>query len=66
MILAIFLPVIMVWKQRGASPTNTCSDSNKNYQVKGGKPALITVMCFGAVIVIAQVLQVAGVIPKVG
>ncbi len=65
-ILAIFLPVIMVWKQRGASPKNTSSDSNKNYQVKGGKSALITVMCCGVLIIIAQIMQVAGVIPKVG
>jgi hypothetical protein len=56
----------MVWKQRGASPKNSSSDSNKNYQVKGGKPALISVMCCGVLIIIAQIMQVAGVIPLVG
>ncbi len=64
--IGYFLPVIMGWKQRRALPTNTYSNSNKNYQVKGGKPALITVMCFGALIVITQVMQIAGAIPKVG
>ncbi len=60
-ILAIFLPVVMVWKQRAMVITD-----KPNYQVRGGKGALVTVALFGVFIISAQFLQMAGVIPAVG
>lgn len=61
-ILAIFLPVIMVWKQRAM--VSTASDK-PNYQVRGGKGALVTVALFGVFIISAQFLQMFGVVPTI-
>jgi len=60
-ILAIFLPVAMVKAQRKQRP-----DSGEGYKVSGGTPALILVTSIGIMIISAQFLQMAGVIPAVG
>ena len=59
-VLAIFLPVAMVWKQRQNASTP------KGYQVIGGTPALAFVAIMGVLIISAQGLQMLGVIPAVG
>ncbi|KKD00611.1 MULTISPECIES: tyrosine transporter TyrP [Photobacterium] len=59
-ILAIFLPVAMVYVQRGQRQTAG------EYQVSGGKPALIMATSAGVLIITAQFLQMAGLIPAVG
>ena len=59
-VLAIFLPVAMVWKQR------RCSSTPDGYQVIGGTPALAFVAVMGVLIISAQGLQMLGVIPAVG
>lgn len=59
-VLAIFLPVAMVWKQR------RCSSTPNGYQVIGGTPALAFVAVMGVLIISAQGLQMLGVIPAVG
>ncbi|NAW64187.1 tyrosine transporter TyrP [Photobacterium halotolerans] len=59
-ILAIFLPVAMVHVQRGQRQTIG------EYQVSGGKPALIMATSAGVLIITAQFLQMAGLIPAVG
>lgn len=60
-ILAIFLPVAMVKAQRKQQ-----SDDGEGYRVKGGTPALIMATGAGIVIISAQFLQMAGLIPAVG
>ncbi len=60
-ILAIFLPVAMVWQQR-----KTLTTEMKSYQVKGGQSALIVAATCGLVIISAQFMQMFGVIPAVG
>ncbi|MGF1698922.1 tyrosine transporter TyrP [Photobacterium makurazakiensis] len=60
-ILAIFLPVAMVTVQRKQRPTN-----ESEYQVSGGKPALIAATSAGVLIISAQFLQMAGLIPAIG
>jgi tyrosine-specific transport protein len=60
-ILAIFLPVSMVWVQRKQK-----SDSMNGYQVKGGRPALAFATLFGFIIISAQCLQIFGLIPAIG
>ncbi|KLV09043.1 tyrosine transporter TyrP [Photobacterium aquae] len=60
-ILAIFLPVAMVRVQR-----KTFSEHQQNYQVFGGTAALIVAVGFGIVIISAQLLQMAGLIPAIG
>ena len=59
-VLAIFLPVAVVWKQR------RCSSTPDGYQVIGGTPALAFVAVMGVLIISAQGLQMLGVIPAVG
>ncbi|WP_299014352.1 tyrosine transporter TyrP [uncultured Photobacterium sp.] len=60
-ILAIFLPVAMVKAQRRQRP----ADCN-GYKVSGGTPALVTAGALGIMIITAQFLQMAGIIPAVG
>lgn len=60
-ILALFLPVSMVWTQRKSIK----SDDN-GYQVSGGKPALIIVVTCGVLIITAQLMQLLGMVPKIG
>ncbi|MDX1302006.1 tyrosine transporter TyrP [Photobacterium sp.] len=57
-ILAIFLPVAMVNVQR--------KQTGLGYRVRGGTPALIAVTGAGILIISAQFLQMAGLIPAVG
>ncbi|MCA0949005.1 aromatic amino acid transport family protein [Shewanella chilikensis] len=59
-ILAVFLPVAMVWKQR-CQPMPAGS-----YRVGGGKPALVLAALCGVVIILSQLLQMAGILTKVG
>jgi len=53
-ILAIFLPVAMVWQQRKQKATST------------QKLSLITVIVIGVIIILSQLLQIVGIIPKLG
>lgn len=59
-ILAIFLPVAMVWVQRAQQ------QEIEGYQVKGGRLGLSLAACCGVVIIAAQGLQIFGVIPALG
>lgn len=64
-ILAIFLPVIMVWKQRQIV-LNTSKKTDVNlYQVRGGKTALATAAVLGVCIISAQFMQMLGVVPAI-
>ncbi|PSW07352.1 tyrosine transporter TyrP [Photobacterium lipolyticum] len=58
-VLAIFLPVAMVNVQRK-------QQTDLGYRVRGGTPALIAVTGAGILIISAQFLQMAGLIPAVG
>lgn len=58
-VLAIFLPILMVIKARQQTST-------QSYQVLGGNVGLIVTSCVGVVIVTAQVLITAGVLPSLG
>lgn len=60
-ILAVFLPVAMVTSQR-----KTHQKTAQCYQVRGGTVALFTVTGAGIIIISAQLLQMAGMIPAVG
>jgi len=60
-ILAVFLPVAMVTAQR-----KTHQKTTQCYQVRGGSIALFTVTGAGILIISAQLLQMAGMIPAVG
>ncbi|HIF9328870.1 TPA: aromatic amino acid transport family protein [Photobacterium damselae] len=64
-ILAIFLPVAMVWQQRKQKATST-QENTSDYQVMGGKFSLITVIVIGVIIILSQLLQIVGIIPKLG
>ncbi|MBP6344536.1 MAG: amino acid permease [Neisseriaceae bacterium] len=59
-ILAVFLPVAMVWAKRQQMPTGS------DYVVKGGKATLVLVFIIGCAIIGSQLLQMIGVIPAVG
>lgn len=74
-ILAIFLPVAMVSAQRKQFEENhsyqrtdhqKTGDLSNGYQVAGGKPAMIAATSAGVLIITAQFLQMAGLIPAVG
>ena len=58
-ILAIFLPIMMVRKVRVQAQEH-------HYQVIGGNPGLIVGTIVGVVIVSAQVLITVGVLPSLG
>ncbi len=60
-VLAVFLPVAMVWVQR-----KTRTSEGDDYQVRGGQPALAFAAVAGVVIISAQFLQMFGVIPSIG
>ncbi|ATC96962.1 aromatic amino acid transport family protein [Pseudoalteromonas tunicata] len=60
-VLAIFLPVAMVWQQRRKQDSLPAG-----YQVAGGQFALVFVALLGVLIISAQGLQMFGVIPAVG
>ncbi len=60
-VLAVFLPVAMVWVQRKTRIT-----ASDDYQVRGGQPALAFAALAGVVIISAQFLQMFGVIPAIG
>jgi tyrosine-specific transport protein len=60
-VLAIFLPVAMVFKQR-----KTRDESKNDYRVKGGNSALMVAALCGVLIISAQFLQVFGVLPAIG
>lgn len=59
-ILAIFLPVCMVWVQRKQR-----EDIEGDYRVRGGDPALIFAALSGVLIIGAQCLQLVGLIPAI-
>ncbi|TMO64488.1 aromatic amino acid transport family protein [Pseudoalteromonas aurantia] len=59
-ILAIFLPVVMVWSQRKDSVQRS------GYQVRGGSLGLIIAALSGITIITAQTLQMFDVIPSLG
>lgn len=59
-ILAIFLPVSMVWVQR-----KSLENAQNFYQVKGGNAALVCATMIGVLIISAQCLQMFGVIPEI-
>ena len=64
-VLAIFLPVLMVWKQR-REILNTVVQSDVNmYQVRGGKVALTTAALLGVFIISAQFMQMLGMVPVI-
>ncbi|PAX99662.1 tyrosine transporter TyrP [Pseudoalteromonas sp. HM-SA03] len=58
-VLAVFLPVAMVWKQRKVR-------GNDGYQVKGGTLGLGLAAIFGVMIITSQLMQMAGLIPSLG
>ncbi|MFC3033767.1 aromatic amino acid transport family protein [Pseudoalteromonas fenneropenaei] len=58
-VLAIFLPVAMVWQQRKAN-------ASSSYQVKGGNMGLALAALSGVAIIGAQLLQMVGVVPAIG
>ncbi len=64
-ILAIFLPVIMVWKQRNSASQNSEHCADALYQVKGGNVALITAAAFGVLIISSQFMQMLGLVPTI-
>lgn len=60
-VLAIFLPVTMVWTQRKHKKAGS-----NDYQVVGGKPVLILIVICGVMVIAAQLLQLFGIVPKIG
>ena len=58
-VLAVFLPVAMVWKQRKVRGT-------EGYRVKGGNLGLGLAALFGVMIISSQFMQMAGLIPSLG
>jgi len=60
-VLAIFLPVSMVWVQR-KQREHLLDD----YRVKGGVPALAIAAILGIGIIGAQVMQMTGLVPAIG
>lgn len=57
-VLAVFLPVAMVWQQR--------KNQHSGYQVQGGNLGLICAGLCGVLIISAQGLQMFGLIPALG
>jgi tyrosine-specific transport protein len=64
-ILAIFLPVLMVWKQRRKMLDTVGESGVKIYQVRGGKVALTTAAVLGVFIISAQFMQMLGMVPVI-
>jgi tyrosine-specific transport protein len=62
-ILAIFLPVIMVWKQRRNNVDAPNEYEPNCYQVRGGKAALAMAAALGVFIISAQLMQIFGMVP---
>ncbi|PAJ75798.1 tyrosine transporter TyrP [Pseudoalteromonas sp. NBT06-2] len=60
-VLAVFLPIVMVFKQRKQREI-----TQSDYRVKGGNSALIVAALSGVLIISAQFLQMFGVIPAIG
>jgi len=58
-VLAIFLPVAMVWRQRQQPEL-------VGYSVKGGSIGLMIAAIFGVLIIAAQGMQMVGLIPAIG
>lgn len=58
-ILAVFLPVAMVWRQRRVNEFD-------GYSVKGGTIGLMVAALSGVLIIAAQGLQMVGVLPQIG
>ena len=58
-ILAVFLPVVMVWRQRQQLDAD-------GYLVRGGTAGLIVAGLFGVLIISAQGLQMVGLLPAIG
>lgn len=59
-ILGVFLPVAMVFKQR------KCNEQQTGYRVGGGSLMLIIATLSGCIVIAAQFLQIAGLIPAAG
>jgi len=64
-ILAIFLPVLMVWKQRRETLDTVIQSGVNMYQVRGGKVALTTAALLGVFIISAQFMQMLGMVPVI-
>lgn len=64
-ILAIFLPVLMVWKQRRKTLDTVHQSGVQMYQVRGGKVALSTAAVLGVFIISAQFMQMLGMVPVI-
>jgi len=64
-ILAIFLPVLMVWKQRRKTHDTVFQSGINMYQVRGGKVALTTAALLGVFIISAQFMQMLGMVPVI-
>ncbi len=64
-VLAIFLPVLMVWKHRNNVMQSNDQQAASLYQVSGGKPALITAAVFGVFIISSQFMQMLGFVPTI-
>lgn len=64
-VLAIFLPVLMVWKQRRKTLNTVVESGVEMYQVRGGKVALTTAAVLGVFIISAQFMQVLGMVPVI-
>lgn len=60
-VLAVFLPVAMVWVQRKMR-----ANEQDDYRVRGGRSGLAIATLAGIVIISAQCLQMFGLIPAVG
>lgn len=58
-VLAVFLPVAMVWKQRKIR-------GGEGYRVKGGNLGLGLAALFGIMIISSQFMQMTGLIPSLG
>ena len=58
-VLAVFLPVAMVWVQRKQRSSN-----EGDYQVKGGVPALAIAATCGVAIIGAQLMQMFNLVPS--
>ena len=58
-ILAVFIPVALVWKVRKLM-------MEEPYQVAGGKPALMVAILLGGLVITAQLGIVAGMLPAIG
>ena len=59
-VLAVFLPVIMVYKQRHSASVKA------GYKVRSGNAGLVVAALCGVSIIAAQFLQMAGIIPSIG